>query len=211
MHRLVAIAAVLVGLTVLRPWDALPPAGPEPRPVAAPILPVATGAIATATPSAPPSLLPDQASCSPAGWQLVTLDHLGDWTVRGWVPAGATLAGGPLDPEIRPTTLDSPAVIALGVCTPPVTDGAAPLAGGPSQVVAAWRIDTGEAVPVPVVASADQGARSGVAFLYRAAAADGRILDAWPVGRYVLGVGPSDAAAIDRGSGWFVGVIVRAR
>ena len=96
-RRAAIVAALVIGVSILRPWDApaptivVHPAQHERRPA------VAERIEATQTPA--PSLASDQIACSPAGWQLVSLDRLGSWTVRSWVPAQAVLAEGPLDPH----------------------------------------------------------------------------------------------------------------
>ena len=100
--RRAAIAAtVIIAVSVLRPWDI---AGAPGIPGADPAVDKAGGQVVAASRSPTPtaSLAPDEIACSPEGWHVVSLDHLGDWIVRSWIPARAVHAAGPLDPAIQP-------------------------------------------------------------------------------------------------------------
>jgi hypothetical protein len=206
----------IVGVSVLRPWgDAGVPQEAVTRGKAA-LPPAAAEAAAVGRASPAPSLAPDQIACSPAGWQLVSLDHLGTWTVRSWVPAGVVQATGPLDAGIRTVTLESPEVLAIGACAPETVDGAAgTLPGRPGRIVGAWRIRGGRATPVALDAGREETA-PGVATLYRphrGPGAEAARLMAWPAGRFVLEV--EAPAATDPGQkprpglAWFVAIVVR--
>jgi hypothetical protein len=212
-RRVVIAATVIVAVTLLRPWgDATPldlPAAATP--------PASSGPAEIAQPATPgdeaspePSLLPDEIACSPGGWRVVSLDRLGSWTVRSWVPAQAVLAAGPLDPRIGRLTLESPQVLAIGACAPWVTDSAGvTVAGGPARFLRAWRVDAGSATPV------DLGTRRTerlptVATLYRPSdsVATATSPAHWPGGVYVLEVS-SPERTIGAGEGWFVSLVVR--
>jgi hypothetical protein len=215
---------VVVAVTVLRPWGDATTPPPPPAPHVPD--PAAEAATPGPDPSPAPSLLPDQIACSPAGWTVVSLDRLGPWTVRSWVPAQAVLADGPLDPRVRRFTLESPEVLAIGACAPPIVDQAGDtVPGGPARFVRAWRIDGGRATPV------DLGVRRAehlpsVATLYRPSDAVATASSAahWPGGVYVLQLAPTqrvDRAAGRMGpaawidpeqgplEGWFVSLVVR--
>jgi len=213
----------MIGLSILRPWDDARPA--PPRPTNAPLMSTAAPVADGATPLPAPSLAADQIACSSAAWQLVSLDHLGDWTVRSWIPADAVHADGPLDPGIRLVTMDSPKVLAIGACSPTTTgDGGDDLPGGPVHLVRAWHIDAGRARPVPLAVHREERLQ-GVATLYslsgtlRGTGGDG---SAWPAGEFVVEVAPAghvgaasspvDATASpDRPvSAWFIGLTVHA-
>ncbi len=224
--RVAIAAALVVGVSILRPWGNS--TAPAPRPEAGQASPMTAGAgdIAAATASPAPSLASDQIACSAAAWQLVSLDHLGTWTVRSWIPAEAVRADGPLDPSIRPVTLESPEVLAIGACSPATADGAGSgLPGGPAQLVGAWRIDAGRATPVSLAMRRDE-LIPGVATLYSPVGARHKPTDvpaAWPAGEFVLEVAPVGLADASTGrdpqgagepaggrvAGWFVGLVVR--
>ena len=149
-RRVAIVAAVVVAVTVIRPWgDGASPAPPSPRTPAAVLAASSATGLPDLEPSPAPSLLPDQIACNPGGWTVVSLDRMGSWTVRSWVPAHAVLADGPLDPRVRRLTLESPEVLAIGACAPSTVDGAgATVPGGPVRFVGAWRLDTGQATRV---------------------------------------------------------------
>jgi len=227
LPRRAALAAlIVVAITLLRPWgdgrlDAARHAvslgdGPA-RPALAPPEP------ATATPA--PSLEPDQIACDEAGWTIVSLDRLGPWTVRSWVPVDPVLADGPADPRIRPITLYSTEVLAVGACTPSVAGAAGQwVPGPPARFLRAWSIVTGRATPMPLRARRAE-ATPTVATLYRPVTAAGSRQAAahWPGGTYVIeltpdtppavaGKGGGDAwlaARTDTGQRWFVSFAVR--
>ncbi len=128
-----------------------------------------------------------------ADWELVSLDHLGTWTVRSWIPANAVRAEGPLDPSIRPVTMESPEVLAIGACSPATSDDAGrDLPGGPAHLVRAWRIEAGRATPVSLSVHRDEPL-PGVATLYNLTDARPRPatdVAAWPAGEFVVEVAP---------------------
>ena len=137
----------------------------------------------------------------------------------------AVRAVGPLDATIRPVTLESPEVLAIGACSPATVDGAGRTnLGGPTQVIRAWRVSAGRATPLALATHRDE-VLPGVATLYRpeATIAARDAGDGWPAGDFVLEVvpvGQADGRA-DPGSGqhgrrepapapgWFVGLVVR--
>jgi hypothetical protein len=124
-RRAVVAVVAVVAVTLIRPWgDATSSPAPATRVSDASELAL----LPTPTPEPAPSLLPDEIACPPSGWQVVSLDRLGTWTVRSWVPADIVAASGPLDPRVRRMTLESPEVLAIGACAPPTVagDGAAP-------------------------------------------------------------------------------------
>ena len=224
-RRAMIVAGIVVLVSIIRPWGdgsgpaTGPPAAREPERDAPAVA-------APATPSPAPSLASDQIACSAADWQLVSLDHLGKWTVRSWLPTAAVRAVGPLDATIRPVTLESPEVLAIGACSPATVDGAGRTnLGGPTQVIRAWRVSAGRATPLALATHRDE-VLPGVATLYRpeATIAARDAGDGWPAGDFVLEVvpvGQADGRA-DPGSGqdgldgepapapgWFVGLVVR--
>ena len=157
----------------------------------------------------------------------MSLDHLGTWTVRSWIPANAVRAEGPLDPSIRPVTMESPEVLAIGACSPATADvNGRDLPGGPAHLVRAWRIEKGRATPVSLSVHRDEPL-PGVATLYNLTGTVPRPADdvaAWPAGEFVVEVAPvglPDGPAAALGSvagpdpesggppGWFVGLVVR--
>ena len=123
----------------------------------------------------------------------MSLDHLGTWTVRSWIPANAVRAEGPLDPSIRPVTMESPEVLAIGACSPATSDDAGrDLPGGPAHLVRAWRIKAGHATPVSLSVHRDEPL-PGVATLYNLTGTPPRPatgVAAWPAGEFVVEVAP---------------------
>lgn len=220
--RVAIAAAIVIGASILRPWGDAAPSSSSPAAGGASL--PAEAAVAQAAAASPaPSLASDQIACSAADWELVSLDHLGTWTVRSWIPANAVRAEGPLDPSIRPVTMESPEVLAIGACSPATSDDAGrDLPGGPAHLVRAWRIKAGQATPVSLSVHRDEPL-PGVATLYiltdaRPRPATG--VAAWPAGEFVVEVAPDGPAAVpgseagpdrDTGapSGWFVGLVVR--
>ena len=158
----------------------------------------------------------------------MSLDHLGTWTVRSWIPANAVRAEGPLDPSIRPVTMESPEVLAIGACSPATSDDAGrDLPGGPAHLVRAWRIEAGRATPVSLSVHRDEPL-PGVATLYNLTGTPPRPatgVAAWPAGEFVRRGGAGRAPGRSGGrarlgkpaptptrgapSGWFVGLVVR--
>jgi hypothetical protein len=213
----IGLVAVVV-ITLIRPWGvATAPPSASPRVSDAADLAL----LPTPTPGAAPSLLPDEIACPPAGWQLVSLDRLGTWTVRSWVPADIVAASGPLDPRVPRMTLESPEVLAIGACAPPIvaSDGRL-LPGGPARLLRAWRLDAGAATTVPLDVRRPVQTPS-VATLYQPATAvsAGVGPSHWPGGTYVVELGamdtdgggtddPSGTAGSPPG-GWFVAFVVR--
>ena len=213
-------AALLVALSVIRPWGDSGGGAPPRAPGS--LVPAAADG-----PSASPvrSPGPDQVECGPAGWRLVSLDRLADRTVRTWTPVTPVRASGPLDVTINELVLDSPAVLGLGVCAPALTAAdpsatAAPQAGIAMRLVTAWqRVDEGvRTVGVWSVGTPDDD--PAIALLYRPTTST-QLSGAWPSGHYVLELAPDDG--LDRGTpsgvddgkattrGWFVGLYVPAR
>jgi hypothetical protein len=222
LRRAAILGLVLVGVTVVRPWgdDTLAPvpftAPPGVASRDSDHDPAAADAVSPATgPAGTPatSLAADEIACSASSWQVVSLDRLGDWTVRSWVPAAAVRAEGPLDPAIRPITLESPDVLAVGACSPATVDAAGRgLPGGPAFVVSAWRIDLAakrKATPVDLATRRAAGS-PGAARLYRPGDPDAKASPAvsWPAGRFVLEVAPAGTGE-DAIRPWFVGIVVR--
>jgi hypothetical protein len=230
--RAAVVAAILVAISVVRPWGDAPATGRDGREAVA----VAAGSSArrdtgtagpTPTPSPRRTLGPDEIECPAAGSQLVSLDRLGTWTVRTWVDAQPAAAFGPGDPAIRTIVLASPAVLGIGVCmrvgpgTPGQDAAAAP--GVDAALDAVWSVVRREARPIVVEPISLSVGGANVAVLYRPAidgsGAAGGVTGprAWPPGRYVLriarvapsgGVGPS---AADNPAGWFIAVEIPDR
>src|SRR3954466_15796356 len=109
----VIAAAVVIGVSILRPWGDAPPA--PPRPTNVPPTFAAAPVAELATPLPAPSLPPDQIACSsaprppqravprPAG-RSVPPPPAGSGPAPRGPPAGASKADGPLDPGIRLVT-----------------------------------------------------------------------------------------------------------
>jgi hypothetical protein len=152
--------------------------------------------------------------------QLVSLDRLGPWTARTWINAEPGPAAGPADGQIGEVTLDSPAVLGIGVCLPVAMDsepGASStdtvdvaLASLGAPQLAAWLRDGGTLRPLALERLDRAPGPPGVADLYRPAsirpvrgsnapAADRTTPDlamsAWAPGRYVLRVAAGPTAA----------------
>jgi hypothetical protein len=215
-RRVAIVAAVIVVVTVIRPWGASIPPATAPAPHVPDGADLAAAATAGPDPSPAPSLLPDEIACSPGGWTVVSLDRMGSWTVRSWVPAQAVLADGPLDPRVQRLTLESPEVLAIGACSPSSVDGSgATVSGGPARFVRAWRIETGRATPVDLRVRRAERLPS-VATLYRPsdAAATAASPAHWPAGVYVLELALASGVEQVAGgpgspAGWFVSLVVR--
>ncbi len=148
------------------------------------------------------------------------------------MPASAVRAAGPLDPSIRTITIDSPDILALGACSPPIVDATgSAVPGGPALVVRAWRIeaerrkagrahgpsrgeDAGRGDALPAERGRGARRRAGRAASARAS---------WPAGRFVLEVAPagggrepgsmSAGPRVDPeaqpGHAWYMGLVVR--
>jgi hypothetical protein len=216
-RRAAIVATAIVAVSVLRPWgdDGARDGAVTARNLGPP--PAVAEAAAIPSPSPEPSIASDQITCTPDGWQLVSLDHLGTWTVRSWIPAEPVRASGPLDPAIPAITLESPKVLAIGACAPATVDGAGQaVPGGPGHLVRAWRIDRGRAAPV-ALDTRRQETTPGVATLYRPRGVQWGPTSTsvpWSAGHFVLEVAPPgtlDGAGPDRPPNptWFVGILVR--
>ncbi len=179
-RRVVVVVAVLVALSVLRPWGAMrAQTRPGSSSSASSTLGLPAGAQAAATLTAAssprPSIGPDRIRCSEDSAQLVSLDRLGDWTVRTWIDALPVVATGPADPAIGMVVLESPAVLGIGMCLPAVDGSPSPGPGGAGAalvdrgvpVVEAWATVNGQMRSIPIEAlHADRGAPD-LAILYR--------------------------------------------
>jgi hypothetical protein len=201
-------ATAFLGLALLKPWSQ--PARREPG-AESPVPTVVRGAVVgPASPdpvaASSASLRPDQIACPPAGPRIVSLDRLGSWTARTWLPATTVAASGRFDPRIVFFPLDSH-VIALGVCLWRA-DAPAGEATVRTTVTAAWRLGDRTAVALPIApldASPPLTSDPSVAVLYRPAVGVGRPAQPWPPGRYALELAASDAT-----DAW-VGVLVPPR
>jgi hypothetical protein len=220
-RRLLVLAAAFLALALIKPWG-FPAASPS-----ATVGTHADGAAASASGGPPEAIAPwptelpepspgaDGIACSPAGWEIVSLDRLGGWTVRTWTPAVPVAASGPLDTAIPIVSLDSPSTLSVGVCGPATTTGTA--AGSSMLVTAAWRIAGARAIPLRVATREAAALDGRLARLYRPTeAGDG---GAWPAGRFVLELSPLDVPGVvppvpgpstGTATHWFVGVTVRA-
>jgi hypothetical protein len=210
LSRAVAVAALLVALAFVKPWDQLSrgPLVPGRRlvPPTAVAAAVPDAASATIVPTPEPSLERDQIACPVGDWQVVSLDRLATWTVRTWLPASPAAADGPLDPAIPTIALESPAVLAVGLCAPGTTDAAGDAAASvAARVVGAWRLSGGRASAIVVstlIGPTPTSVRADLALLYRPDATGPD--RAWAPGRYVL--------EVDSGAGRrFIGLLVPPR
>ena len=210
---LVASTAFLV-LALIKPWGS---SFPAPHPSAVAGVPVGFGASHTqpipSETGTTPSAGPGQIVCAPAGWQIVTLDRLADWTVRTWIPAAPVAAGSPLDPTIPTIRLGSTEVLSVGVCgsnDPSATVSAdAALA---MAVVAAWDTHGGQLRLLDVATAQSAGLDTRLARLYAPTAGD-TTPATWPMGHFVLELAPlaGEAAALDAGGSeprWYVGIAI---
>lgn len=171
---LVGLAAVLVGLAIVKPWGGADdgradPVAPSPLAVAlatvvaSPAAQVSAPAAVVSADAAPVALLPGQVACDTLDWQLVTLGTLLRWTVRTWTPITPVEASGAADPSIPDLSLGSSDVVGMGACAP---SNGSERTGTASRIVAAWR--QGAATGLPAAAG---GAATGGA----AASAFGRV------------------------------------
>jgi hypothetical protein len=231
--RAAVLGAILVAVSVVRPWGDASVTGRDGRDA------VVVGAGGserrdaerpepTPAPSPRRTLGPDEIECPAAGSQLVSLDRLGTWTVRTWVDAQPAAAFGPDDPTIRTVVLASPAVLGIGVCMrvgpgTPGKDPAAPAPGLDASLTAAWSVVRRDVRPLMVEPISASVGAADMAVLYRpvidGSGAPGGVSGprAWPPGRYVLRIaravpsGPGDAAAADGVAGWFIAVEIPDR
>jgi hypothetical protein len=194
--RIAAAGGLVLLLSIIRPWGDGSPSARAPTETAAVAVSVAEP---TPMPAPTRSPGPYDIACPSSGWQIVSLDRLANWTVRTWTPATPVSVSGPLDGTVPEVVLDSPAVLALGVCAPAATWTGSPVAGTRTAVVHAWR-DEGLALqPVALDASGLASDDAALATLYRPSGLADR-LDAWPSGRFVLEVRrDGDSASSD---GW---------
>lgn len=203
--RIVALLlVVLVGLAVLKPWEAL--AGPSTeQPERSP------GALASPapTPAVTPAPVPSAASLRWDGleyfhclgypeWLLVSDEVQTDGLRRTWTTAGVrTGALAPGDPGIPRARIGAPSVPAIGVCVPGATsipEASADAASGDTSLVVWEALDgTWREVTTRPVAGGF-GAAGGVLVVPdpRDPAADAT--GGWSRGRYVLEVRKDDGS-----------------
>ncbi len=179
-RRAVAVVAVLVAVSVVRPWG-----GTQSRSGSSPAASFTAGvpagaaaaAAVTGAPSPHPSVGPDQILCSGDSSQLVSLDRLGAWTVRTWIDAVPVIAAGPTDPAIGMVVLESPAVLAIGMCLPVLAgaglrsprsgEAGVALSDRGAPVVEAWTAVGGQMRSLPIEALRPDGGAPDLAILYR--------------------------------------------
>jgi hypothetical protein len=143
--RLVVLIVVLLIVAIVKPWGAEPPglsgrngstaqsaSSAPPSPGSSPVLPG-------------PSLGPDQISCL-YGLEVVSLVHLGTFSVREWLPMKRTDATGPNDPDLAFARLEGGTVRALGVCNEEGQAADASAARYP-VVASAWRLGANPSTP----------------------------------------------------------------
>lgn len=226
-QRVIAAGVVLLALSIIRPWGSDPaPVLPADRstttvgPVVQDTPPPGGGSGVTIadTARAEPSVGPGQIACPPTGWHVVSFDQLAaDWTVRTSTPAIPVLAHGPADPAIGELALESPAVVALGLCGPVARTAAtpAPAWATATRIVAAWR-RTGTGADAVRLEATDGPPEAGLARLYRLPGSPSAS-SAWPPGHFILQLAATDdttPAGPDRGGpelsgeAWFVGLLV---
>jgi hypothetical protein len=226
------IAALLVVLSILQPWGGTPPPGQRGNHALAQALiggdaPVSASPPPTATLKPTPG--PDQIACPPSGWQFVSLDRLGNWTVRTWDPASPTLTSEPLDPAIEEIPIGASVVLALGGCAPSSAPADEAPEGVRTTIVGVWRRTADGMQPIAVEAFGPVPADPGIARLYRpapvpqlsaagsTAAMPSGSLRAWPAGHFVAELalpgepgGPSGELSAPGTArlGWFIGFYV---
>ncbi len=237
--RAAVLIVLLVGVSVLRPWGDGQPAstaGPAGSPPGQALVSPdgSTAGLRAGDPDTDPAAAPTPArtpgpteiACPVAVSRLVTLDRLGKWTVRTWMPAAPAEATGPLDPAIPAIALDSQGVLGIGFCL--VEGGTSAIDGrvlsaDPGRrigLVRAWVVEGGAARPLALAPIPPASDVPGFALLYRP---DDGLAQAspWAAGRYVLSVGPvgPDGAATARpvppdtadARTWFIGVTIPPR
>jgi hypothetical protein len=140
--RLAVLTVVLVIVAIVKPWGAGPPS-----------LSSGNGAAAQSTSSPQPSPVPPDPSPGPDqitclyGLEVVSLVHVGTFSVREWLPIPRTDATGPNDPHLAFARLEGGTVRALGVCDE--EDQAADASAARHPVVAgAWRLSADVSEPV---------------------------------------------------------------
>lgn len=214
-----ALAVVMVGVSIVKPWagtdqtqlERVPPS-PLPAAVNAPEPTVprpgpAESPAASITDS-PAALAPGQVDCGWSDWSIVTLGSFLRWVVRTWTAITPVEAAGPGDLSIPVLSLGESDVAGMGACAPATGSGAP---GRASRIVAAWRQSEGSATtaatfgrvalsdldslplggPAGGPASPPSPASMSVVELVRPfpATQGGR----WPGGRYVLLLASPDA------------------
>ena len=108
---LVGLAAVLVGLAIVKPWGSADNGRKSTRSRRArsrsrshhqlhrlPREVRPTPAAVVAVVAAPVALLPGQVACDASDWEIVALGSLLRWTVRSWTPIAPVEASGAADP-----------------------------------------------------------------------------------------------------------------
>jgi len=217
------VTVLIVGLAILQPWGATQPPrvqrGDEARAAGLAGAGGDSGSGPSATPTARPTAGPGEIECPPSGWQLVSIDRLGTWTVRSWDPATPVLSDRPLDPAIEEIRLEAATVLAVGGCAPSSAPAASDPRGIRASVVAVWQRTAGGLAPLDVEPFGPVPTDPGFALLYRpvalvASPAQGA---KWPPGRFVVELAlpgepdptPGDAVAPSgAGQGWFIGILV---
>jgi hypothetical protein len=192
--RVIAVAAILIAVAVVKPWGGSPP-GPDRAPAVVAASPRAdTPSNPAHAPPPDPSLGPDEIACL-HGLELVSLVRLGDWNVREWLPIARTQATGPQDPRLTFAVLDGGPVRALGVCNEygNPNDGPGQATSSHPVVVGAWRLSTKpQAAAIDLVELKPKDGRQADArlpHLYQPIAAERTRI--WHAGRYALEIAMS--------------------
>jgi hypothetical protein len=205
--RAAVLIVLLVGVSVLRPWgDGQPASAAGPAGSVPGRSPVSADGSAAGLPAGDPDTVPSAAptpartpgpteiACPVAVSRLVTLDRLGQWTVRTWMPAAPAEATGPLDPAIPTIALDSQDVLGIGFC---LVEGGTSAVDGPVLsadparrvgLVRAWVVQGAAASPLALVPIRPASDMPGFALLYRPDDGLARA-SPWAAGRYVLSIG----------------------
>jgi hypothetical protein len=189
--RLVVLIVVLLVVAIVKPWGAEPP-GLSGRNGS-----TAQSASSPRPPSvlSDPSLGPDQISCL-YGLEVVSLVHLGTFSVREWLPIPRTDATGPDDPDLAFALLEGGTVRALGVCNEKGQAADASAARHP-VVASAWRLSanpSAAAKPLNLIElKLDVGAPPGLLpHIYQPI--ERQRTRTWRQGRYALEVVVGDEA-----------------
>jgi hypothetical protein len=189
--RLVVLIFVLLIVAIVKPWGAEPPglsggdgstAQTASSPGPSPVLP-------------DPSLGPDQITCL-YGLEVVSLVHLGTFSVREWLPVPRTDATGPNDPDLAFARLEGGTVRALGVCNEEGQGADASAARHP-VVASAWRLSANPSAPARplnlIELKPDVGAPSGLLpHIYKPI--ERQWTRTWQQGRYAIEVVVGDDA-----------------
>ena len=223
LGRALALVALAVAITILKPWGDAASSEAGRRSDAGPSSLLAAGprgsaaGVPSEAPSARPSPGPGEIPCTSVGWEIVSLDRLANWTARSWTPMLPVQASGPLDATIREIPLSSSALLAVGACAPAAgPDGRSPTSAT-AAVVAAWRRDGAAARPLALELVGQSRADAGLALLYRPSGSTGS-REPWPAGHFVLELAPVDAEGrpvdtpgtllTEPASRWFIGLDV---